>query len=164
MLNGLAVVLLPSDVARLRGLPGVRDVTAGARYATARDVSMTAAAPGTAGWSPGLLNQGSGVKIAIIDDGVDQAHPYFSTRPRPSMPAGFPKGQLADTTAKVIVARAFPPPGATWKNAGKPTDPVDSGHATHVAGIAAGNAGPWRPVGAWSPVWHHARTSATTRL
>ena len=41
----------------------------------------------------------------------------------------------------MIVARAFPPPGATWKNAGKPFDPVHSGHATHVAGIAAGNAG-----------------------
>ena len=56
------------------------------------------------------------------------------------MPEGFPKGQAAYTTAKVIVARAFPPAGATWKYAGMPFDPEDSGHATHVAGIAAGNA------------------------
>ena len=28
------------------------------------------------------------------------------------MPAGFPKGQVRFTNAKVIVARAFPPPGA----------------------------------------------------
>ena len=57
------------------------------------------------------------------------------------MPAGFPKGQTAYTTAKVIVARAFAPAGTTWKYARKPFDPVQSGHATHVAGIAAGNAG-----------------------
>ena len=56
------------------------------------------------------------------------------------MPLGFPKGQTAYTTAKVIVARAFPPAGATWQNAGKPFDPVESEHATHVAGIAAGDA------------------------
>ena len=56
------------------------------------------------------------------------------------MPAGFPKGQAAFTTAKVIVARAFAPPGAEWKYARAPFDPDNSGHATHVAGIAAGNA------------------------
>ena len=56
------------------------------------------------------------------------------------MPAGFPKGQVAFTTAKVIVARAFPPPGTTWRYAGRPFDPDESGHATHVAGIAAGDA------------------------
>ena len=39
------------------------------------------------------------------------------------MPAGFPKGQTAYTTAKVIVARAFPPARPTWKNASKPFDP-----------------------------------------
>ena len=31
--------------------------------------------------------------------------------------------------------------GTTWRNARKPFDPLGSGHATHVAGIAAGNAG-----------------------
>ncbi len=40
----------------------------------------------------------------------------------------------------MIVARSFPPPRATWKYAGRPFDPDESGHATHVAGIAAGNA------------------------
>ncbi len=138
VLNGLAVVLAPSDVAHLRRLPGVRDVSAGALYTVARN--MSAPAPRAAGWLPGLPNQGAGVKIAIIDDGVDQAHAYFNPASY-AMPPGFPKGQPAYATAKVIVARAFPPPGATWKNAGKPFDPVYSEHATHVAGIAAGNPG-----------------------
>ena len=86
-----------------------------------------------------LGNAGAGIKIGIIDDGVDQRHAFFDPSGY-TMPAGFPKGQAAYTTAKVIVARAFPPAGATWKYAGLPFDPEDSGHATHVAGIAAGNA------------------------
>ena len=40
----------------------------------------------------------------------------------------------------MIVARAFAPAGTTWKYARLPFDPVQSGHGTHVAGIAAGNA------------------------
>ena len=56
------------------------------------------------------------------------------------MPAGYPKGQAAYTTAKVIVARAFPPARPAWKHAAKPFDPEHSSHGTHVAGIAAGNA------------------------
>ena len=117
----------------------MREVDAGAavhrQHVTAADVAKAAAT-----WQTGLTNQGDGMKIGIIDDGVDQTHPYFSPAGY-TMPAGFPKGQAAYTTAKVIVARAFAPAGITWKYARKPFDPVESGHATHVAGIAAGNAG-----------------------
>ena len=102
---------------------------------TGSDVARTARR-----WQAGLPNQGDGIKIAIIDDGVDQRHPYFSPAGY-TMPAGFPKGQKEYTTAKVIVARAFAPAGTTWRNARKPFDPELSEHATHVAGIAAGNAG-----------------------
>ena len=79
------------------------------------------------------------MKIAIIDEGIDQTHPFFSPAGY-TMPAGYPKGQTAYTTAKVIVARAFPPARPVWKHAGKPFDPEFSSHGTHVAGIAAGNA------------------------
>jgi subtilisin family serine protease len=40
----------------------------------------------------GSLNQGAGIKIGIIDDGVDQTHPYFSPAGY-TMPAGYPKGR-----------------------------------------------------------------------
>ena len=41
-----------------------------------------------------------------------------------SYPAGFPKGNTAYTTPKVIVARAFPSPSTHWKYADKPFDPA----------------------------------------
>ena len=139
VLNGAAVVVPRAAIPLLRALPGVKSVDTGAAY---RLVSTTATAAGAeAGrWQTGLPNQGAGMKIGIIDDGIDQRHPYFSPVGY-TMPPGFPKGQAAYTTAKVIVARSFVPAGTTWRHASKPFDPVESGHATHVAGIAAGNAG-----------------------
>ena len=56
-------------------------------------------------------------------------------------PAGFPKGDTRFTSPKIIVARAFAPPGTTYANASLPFDPKESEHGTHVAGIAAGNHG-----------------------
>ena len=136
--NGVSVVLPREDVPRLARLPGVRRVYGSVTYhALAGPDAATIRArdlPGTT-----LANGGAGIRIGIVDDGVDQRHPFFDPAGY-SMPDGFPKGQVAYTTAKVIVARAFPPPGATWRHAGKPFDPEESGHATHVAGIAAGNA------------------------
>jgi len=79
------------------------------------------------------------MKIGIIDEGIDQTHPFFSPQGY-TTPPGYPKGQRAYTTSKVIVARAFPPARPTWKHASKPFDPQLSSHGTHVAGIAAGNA------------------------
>ncbi len=139
VLNGVAVVVPDAALRRLRSLPGVQAVDGGARY----EIASTAAADlasATASWQAGLPNTADGIKIGIIDDGVDQRHPFFAPVGY-TMPAGFPKGQIGYTSAKVIVARAFAPADATYKNARLPFDPVGSWHGTHVAGIAAGNAG-----------------------
>ena len=50
-----------------------------------------------------------------------------------------PSGNTASPTPKVMVPRAFPAPSPHWKYAGRPFDPKNSFHATHVAGIAAGD-------------------------
>ena len=137
--NGMAIVVPRAQLGRLTSLPGVDRIYPSVRYRTQLDRSpQQIGAPVL--WGPGLTNAGQGIKIAIIDEGIDQTHPLFS----PSgyvMPAGYPKGQAAFTTAKVIVARAFPPARPSWKHASKPFDPELSSHGTHVAGIAAGNAG-----------------------
>lgn len=136
--NGMAVLVPRAQLDRLASLPGVETVYPSVRYRTQLDrSSQQIGAPAL--WGPGLENAGQGMKIAIIDEGIDQKHPFFSPAGY-TMPAGFPKGQAAYTTAKVIVARAFPPARPGWKHAAKPFDPQLSSHGTHVAGIAAGNA------------------------
>jgi subtilisin family serine protease len=139
VLNGMAVVVPESQADRLASVPGVAGVHASVRYRSRLDRGPAQIGAPTL-WGPGLATAGNGIKIAVIDDGIDQSHQFFDPRGF-AMPAGFPKGNTAFTTAKVIAARAFAPPGSTYPNAGLPFDPAESDHATHVAGIAAGNNG-----------------------
>jgi len=136
VLNGLAVSLPAAELPRLARLADVYPGTT-FRGRIDRSVPMIGA---NSFWSTPGVDAGAGMKIAILDDGLDQSHPFFSAAGF-AMPAGFPKGQAPYATAKVIAARAFPPPGLTSKNRSLPFDPEYSSHATHVAGIAAGNAG-----------------------
>jgi subtilisin family serine protease len=154
VLAGLAVSLPASEVATLERVPGVVRVYPTVRYRPASRPDGIGAARATvdligapALWGEALEHAGQGMKIAIIDDGIDQGHPYFDPGAL-TMPPGFPKGDAAYTSAKVIVARAFAPADAGWRNAGKPFDPVYSSHGMHVAGIAAGAAGTPAPGGA----------------
>jgi subtilisin family serine protease len=139
VLDALAVVVPKRDLDRLSSVPGVATVYANVRYGPQLNTT-----PGLIGapqlWGPNLETAGQGMKIGIIDDGVQQTHPFFNPAGY-SYPPGFPKGQRAFTTPKVIVARAFPPPSPKWRYAARPFDPLLSDHATHVAGIAAGNHG-----------------------
>lgn len=134
--NGLAISLPAEQLPRLARLADVYPSTT-YRARLDRSVPMIGA---NSFWSTPGVDAGAGMKIAILDDGLDQSHPFFSPAAF-AMPAGYPKGQAAYTTRKVIVARAFPPRGLTWRNRNLPFDPVHSSHATHVSGIAAGNAG-----------------------
>jgi len=146
--DGVSVVLPSSQLGRLEALRGVEvwpSVTYRALRVRASLGTLSAEVNETASivsaptlWGPDLATAGQGLKIGIIDDGLDQMHPFFNPSGY-AYPAGFPKGNTAYTTPKVIVARAFPAPGQTWKYASAPFDPVNSDHATHVAGIAAGD-------------------------
>lgn len=89
----------------------------------------------------GAANAGAGIKIGIIDTGIDQNHPGFqdsSLKP----PAGFPKGDSNYTNNKVIVARSYTAlNSSTDPNYSTPDDtsPRDhTGHGTAIAMIAAG--------------------------
>jgi subtilisin family serine protease len=137
--NGVSVVLPEAQVPTLRKLDGVRDVFSSSGYGVQLD-STPQQIGANALWGPGLSTAGQGVKIGIIDSGVDNSHPFFNPAGY-TMPAGFPKGQRRFTNAKVIVARAFAPPTARTREARLAFDGQNSDHGTHVAGIAAGNAG-----------------------
>jgi subtilisin family serine protease len=140
--NGLAVSLPSDEVSLLSELPGVEHVYPSYRY-RALDTSVpgNVSAIGASDlWQSDLSNAGQGIKIGIIDDGIDQTHSYFDPTAY-TYPVGYPQGNTAYTTAKVIVARAFAPSGLKYANASLPVDPKYSSHGTFVAGIAAGNAG-----------------------
>ncbi len=137
--NGYSVTLPTAELARLRALDGVRDVLPTATYAP-RETAGPQQIGAPALWGDTLTTAGQGVKIGIIDSGIDPEHPYFDPAGY-AMPAGFPKGQERFTTAKVIVARSFPPKsGASSPGVRLAHSSSDASHGTHVAGIAAGNA------------------------
>ncbi|HYY03452.1 MAG TPA: S8 family serine peptidase, partial [Gaiellaceae bacterium] len=139
VVNGLAVVVPRDRLSALAHVAGVARVWPSVTYHALLDRSAPViGAPSL--WGPNLATAGEGVKIGIIDDGIDQTHPFFNAAGY-TYPAGFPKGNTQYTTPKVIVARAFAPPGTTYANASLPFDPKESDHATHVAGIAAGDDG-----------------------
>ncbi len=136
VLNGLAVALPASQLARLSEVPGATVWPSVTYHSLSTRGPQLIGAPTV--WGPSLATSGSGEKIAILDDGLEQSHMYFDAT-RFTYPAGFPRGNTAYTTPKVIVAKAFAPAKSTWKYANTPFDPQFSDHATHVAGIAAGD-------------------------
>ena len=136
VLNGMSVVVPATDIRRLASIPGVAQVWPNLRYHALLDRTPELIhAPEL--WGSDLATAGNGMKIGILDQGIDPTHPFFSPRGF-SYPPGFPKGQRAFTTPKVIVARAYAPRGTAYALARKAFDPHGE-HGTHVAGIAAGD-------------------------
>jgi subtilisin family serine protease len=138
--DGFALVVPTTEVQRLSSIPGIAHVWPNTRY---HSLSLQVVnSPELIGadklWGPTLTTAGNGMKIGIIDDGVDATHPFFSPGSL-AYPPGFPKGKTDLATPKVIVQRAFAPASPTYLYASKPFDPTQSFHATHVAGIAAGD-------------------------
>ncbi len=147
ILNAVFVEADPSQAAMLRSLPGVRQVIPLRQLRRHLDTALDLVNARSA-WNAvgGITNAGAGVKIGIIDTGIDQNHPAFvdsSLTP----PAGFPKCSGDDckyTNNKVIVARSYASMLTYSSNPqwSRPDDlsPRDrQGHGTAVAMVAAGN-------------------------
>ena len=81
----------------------------------------------------GEANAGAGVKVAVIDSGIDATHPCFDDT---GYPAQTQLGDTSLTNNKVIVAKVF---NNNAKKFGFDASAVDS-HGTHVAGTIACNA------------------------
>lgn len=117
------------DLERVASQPSVRYVgpaasgpvpldEAGAQI-NAGNISGTSPVTGYESWLAGLGLDGSGVKVTIVDTGIDGRHPDLD-------------GRVVD---KVEYSQS---------PAGEPTD--TGGHGTHVAGIVGGNAAGLPPV------------------
>jgi uncharacterized protein (TIGR03437 family) len=166
LLNAIFVTAPASRVQEILAIPGVAAVRPMRRYqANLNRATTLMNAP--AAWAKlgGQGNAGQGIKIAIIDSGIDQAHPAFQDASLP-MPSGFPKCSgfsstpgsttpstddcKAFTNTKVIVARSYVP-NIALANVIDPAHPEAQsqpddytprdrlGHGTGVASAAAAN-------------------------
>jgi minor extracellular serine protease Vpr len=133
-LNAVAVQLNGTSLNQLRAAPMVtRAELQGLYYPTVADpdLSIIHAEEAWAGGG-GPANAGEGIKVAIVDSGIDIRHPCFSD-------AGYAsQNQFGDrrfTNNKVIAARIF---NNKTPQQGFTAEAIDS-HGTHVAGTAACN-------------------------
>ena len=142
LLDGLTVQLPWRSLPRLARLGVVRRIYPSLTYFSTMDrgPSVIQASALEAATGDG----GQGVKIAVVDTGVDPTSPFLAPAGF-SYPAGFPKGDTRMTTPKVIVAKVFPGQ-VRDRRSNQAFDPSEP-HGTHVAGIAAGDAGTNAPAG-----------------
>jgi subtilisin family serine protease len=144
---GIAVNVTPAQLNTLRALPGL----AGVHVIPPKQRAATVIATTGAGHFWSALEQrvlGQGVRIGIIDSGIDYTHATFGG---PGTPAAFAANNPAVVepgsfpTAKVVGGTDFAGDSYDASGAhGSPTpvpdaDPLDcGGHGTQVASIAAG--------------------------
>jgi uncharacterized protein (TIGR03437 family) len=148
LVNCVFVRATPEKAAELAAIPGVKRV----QYLAPVKPALTTAGSLinlSAAWAAvgGGSNAGAGIKIGIIDSGIDQTHPGFQDAGFQA-PSGFPKctvGHPEDcsfTSNKVIVARSYvsllvdSDPTYSTPDDTSPRDRV--GHGTAIAMIAAG--------------------------
>ncbi len=152
--NAMFVQISDEKAAQLASLPGVKRVLPVRIMHMALDRAVLLHKAPDAWNQVGLDRAGLGMKIAIIDSGIDSTHAGFQDASM-SAPDTFPRSgaasDLAYTNGKIIVARSYvsllpnrdPDPSAR--------DHV--GHGTALAMVAAGvrNAGPLATIAGVAP-------------
>jgi subtilisin family serine protease len=136
ILDGFAVSLPAQKLPTLARLSAVTKIYPSVRYEL--DTNRSPAIIGADTYWAATGDRGDGIKIGVVDDGIDQTNQFFNPAGF-AYPPGFPRGAIAFTTPKVIVARAFPGPNS-GRQGRLPIYRPASFHGTHVAGIAAGDA------------------------
>ncbi len=140
--------------AELSTIPGVRRVYPVQRYRHTLDHALPLEKVPDA-WDQigGVGNAGVGIKVAVLDTGIDPQHPGFSDAALVP-PDGFPKSDNASdamfATNKIIVTRSYGQ--SVVDGTIVPALPTD-GHGTGVSMIVAGAnvAGPLGPISGIAP-------------
>lgn len=152
--NALIVRVADANAAALERLPGVRKVHPVRLFHMSLDRALQLHKVPEAWSQVGVDHAGEGVKIAIIDSGIDIAHPGFkdaSLKP----PDGFPKVNAEDdvkfTNGKVIVARSYVSMFSTPDPDETPRDHFGHGTATAMAAAGVFNTGPLASITGVAP-------------
>lgn len=137
--NALIVRATADKVARIASVPGVVRVHPVRQFKLHLDAAIPLHQVDLAWNQIGQDRAGLGVKIAIIDTGIDAAHPGFQDSSLAAVD-GFPKvndsADLAYTNNKVIVARSYP---QLWASSDPDPSARDRvGHGTALGMCAAG--------------------------
>lgn len=152
--NALLVQLAADEPARLKSITGVRRIRPVRTMRMLMDHATSVHQVADAWSQVGPERAGLGIKIGIIDSGVDLTHPAFQD-PSLSVPETFPRATSASdltyTNNKVIVARSY----VSMLPVRDPDLSVRDrvGHGTALAMVAAGNltAGPLATVSGVAP-------------
>ena len=149
LINGIAVEMPIGLESEIRVLPEVLAVVPTRKYVLLLNVSNPLmGAPEAWDKTGGDHTAGHGIKIGIIDSGIDHTHVMFDDSGY-EFPEGFPLGETTFTNRKIIVARAF----ANIFDATEDWTPRDrDGHGTHSAACAAGRLNTPSPLGPLSGV------------
>jgi len=155
-LGNILIVRMPhARAARLRRVPGVLRVVPERTYHLTLDHALPLHKVPEAWSLGGVYSQGAGVKIGMIDTGIDITHPGFNDAGFQA-PAGFPivtaDSDKAYTNQKVSVARSYVGPCLASDPDTSARD--DSGHGTGTAMAAAGvqNTGPLATITGVAPL------------
>jgi minor extracellular serine protease Vpr len=145
-LNAVAVQLNGTPLQTIAAAPMVQQVQYNALYhPNLSESHFIINADGAWGAAGGRGMAGAGIKIADIDTGIDETHPFFDPT-NFSYPDGFPKCDALDSDShtpdqdcryvspKVIVAKVF---YNKARQQGLDAQAIQD-HGTHTAGIAAG--------------------------
>ena len=143
--NALLIEMPDALAAQLASFAGVRHVYPEREFQMTLNHALPLLHIPDAWAQVGFFNAGAGIKIGMIDSGIDINHPGFADLGFLA-PAGFPKGDPNYTNNKVIVARSYtsllPAPDPD------PSARDEQGHGTSTAMAAAGidNIGPLTPI------------------
>lgn len=149
LVNAVSIEASSSELAAIAALPGVKRVEMVKEFHVMLDASVPLInAPAIWDRLGGAGAAGQGMKIAILDTGIDITNPLFSDSGF-TPPSGFPRSNNNSdglVNNKVIVAKSFIRPA---RNAAD-----QNGHGSNVAGIAAGSftTSPLGPISGVAPM------------
>ncbi|MFB3828201.1 MAG: S8 family serine peptidase [Bryobacteraceae bacterium] len=152
--NALFVDMPDDAAAQVASMPGVKRVVPMRKFHLLLDRAVLLHKAADVWNRVGAEHAGEGVKIAIIDSGIDSSHPGFRDSSM-AAPDSFPRAgrtsDLAYTNSKVIVARSYVDLLQNRDPDASARDHV--GHGTALAMAAAGvrNAGPLATITGMAP-------------